>query len=109
MEVVGEEIRTEAMDHHGVVAAVCKERKIAESIDQILYQEDTGQVVTPGESVVAMIINRLGFTHRRWYLMGQFFKKKPIEKLIAPGLRAEPIIYDALAATPDDIGQCGTD
>ena len=107
MEVVGEEIRTEAMDHHGLVAAVCKELKIAERIDQVLYQEDTGRVVTPGESVVAMIINGLGFTNRRLYLMGQFFKNKPIEKLIAPGLRAEDITYDALAATLDDIGQYG--
>ena len=107
VEVVSEEIRTEAMDHHGLVAAVCKELNIAERIDQILYQEDTGRVLTPGESVVAMIINGLGFTNRRLYLMGQFFKNKPIESLIAPGLKAEDITYDALAATLDDIGQYG--
>jgi len=34
VEVVGEEIRTEAMDHHGRAAAVCKELEIAERIDQ---------------------------------------------------------------------------
>ena len=107
VDVAGEEIRTETMDHHGLVAAVCKDLKIAERIDQILYQEDTGRVVTPGESVVAMIINGLGFTNRRLYLMGQFFKNKPIEKLIAPGLTATDVTYDALSTTLDDIWQYG--
>ena len=40
MEVVGEEIKTETMDHHGLVAATCKDLKIAERIDDILYQDD---------------------------------------------------------------------
>ena len=107
MEVGGEDIKTEAIDHHGLVAATCKELKIAERIDKILYKTDTGRVVTPGESVVAMIINGLGFTNRRLYLTTQFFENKPIEKLIAPGLKAEDITYDTLSTTLDDIGKHG--
>jgi transposase len=107
VEVVGEEIKTETMDHHGLVAATCKDLKIAERIDDILYQDDTGRVVTPGESVVAMILNGLGFTNRRLYIMDQFFENKPLEKLIAPGLKSENITYDTLSDTLDDISQYG--
>lgn len=107
MEVGGKDIKTETIDHHGLVAATCKELKIAERIDKILYGVDTGRVVTPGESVVAMIINGLGFTNRRLYLTPQFFKNKPIEKLIAPGLKAEDITYDTLSATLDEIWKYG--
>ena len=107
MEVGGEEIKTETIDHHGLVAATCKELKIAEKIDNILYKTDTGRVVTPGESVVAMIINGLGFTNRRLYLTAQFFENKPIEKLIAPGLKAEDITYDTLTTTLDEISNYG--
>ena len=107
MEVVGDEIKTETMDHHGLVAATCKDLKIAERIDDILYQDDTGRVVTPGESVVAMILNGLGFTNRRLYIMDQFFENKPLEKLIAPGLKSENITYDTLSDTLDDISQYG--
>jgi transposase len=107
VEVVGEEIKAETMDHHGLVAATCKDLKIAERIDNILYQDDTGRVVKPGESVVAMILNGLGFTNRRLYIMDQFFENKPLEKLIAPGLDASNITYDTLANTLDDISQYG--
>lgn len=107
MEVGGDEIKAEALDHHGLIAAVCKDLKIAQRIDKLLYAEDTGRHVTPGESVVAMIINGLGFTNRRLYLMPQFFANKPIEKLIAPGLKPEDITYDTLAATLDEISDYG--
>ena len=76
-------------------------------VDKILYKEDTGRIVTPGESVVAMIINGLGFTNRRLYLIDQFFENKPIEQLIAPGLTAEDITYDTLALTLDSIHDYG--
>ncbi len=107
MELGGETVRAETIDHHGLIAATCKDLKIAEKIDGLLYANDTERVVTPGESVVAMILNGLGFTNRRLYLMPQFFKNKPIEKLIAPGLKSEDITYDTLTNTLDDICQYG--
>jgi transposase len=107
MEIAGTNIVTKTMDHHGLVASICKDLCIAERIDKILYQEDTGRVVTPGEAVIAMIINGLGFTNRRLYLMDQFFENKPIDKLIAPGLTASDITYDTLASALDDIHNYG--
>jgi hypothetical protein len=62
-EVAGEEVETLSMDHHGLVAAVCKDLKIAERIDARLKSEP-GRVVSAGQAVVAMILNGLGFTNR---------------------------------------------
>ncbi|MGI9316909.1 MAG: IS1634 family transposase, partial [bacterium] len=107
MELGGSKVETLAIDHHGLIAATCKDLRIAERIDKILYADDTGRNVTPGESVVAMIINGLGFTNRRLYLMPQFFENKPVDKLIAEGLKSEDITYDTLAATLDDIWEYG--
>ena len=107
MELGGSEIKTETLDHHGLVAATCKDLKIAERIDKLIFVEDTGRNVTPGESVVAMILNGLGFTNRRLYLMPQFFANKPVEKLIAPGLKPEDFTYDTLAAALNDICSYG--
>ena len=39
LEVAGEEVETLSMDHHGLVAAVCKDLKIAERIDARLAPE----------------------------------------------------------------------
>ena len=74
LEVAGEEVETLSMDHHGLVAAVCKDLKIAERIDARLVAEP-GRVVSAGQAVVAMILNGLGFTNRRLYLTHQFFEK----------------------------------
>ena len=71
LEVAGEEVETLSMDHHGLVAAVCKDLKIAERIDAKLVAEP-GRVVSAGQAVVAMILNGLGFTNRRLYLTHQF-------------------------------------
>ena len=83
MEELMSEIQMLAMDHHGIVAAVCKDLKIAEKIDAKIYKKDKRRVLSPGKAVVAMILNGLGFTNRRLYLTHQFFATKPMEKLCA--------------------------
>jgi hypothetical protein len=39
LEVAGDDIATLSMDHHGLVASVCKDLKIAERIDARLKAE----------------------------------------------------------------------
>ena len=75
LEVAGEEISTLSMDHHGLVAAVCKNLKIAERIDTRI-KSAPDRIVSVGQAVVAMILNGLGFTNRRLYLTHQFFETK---------------------------------
>jgi hypothetical protein len=60
LEISGNELKTLTMDHHGLIAAVCKDLKIADQIDQRLGV-DSQRIVSPGQSVVAMIINGLGY------------------------------------------------
>lgn len=76
------------VDHLGLVAGFAKEMKLAERIDKLLgvYPDEK---VTVGESVVAMILNGLGFTDRPLSLVSQFFENVPISMLFREGLSAE--------------------
>ena len=48
-----------------------------------------------------MILNGLGFSNRRLYLVPQFFEHKPIEHLLGPGIKAEDLNDDCLGRTLD--------
>ena len=50
VEIVEEEIQTTNMDHHGLVAALCKDLKIAERTDEKI-KADSQRKVSPGKAV----------------------------------------------------------
>lgn len=79
--VFPEGLRSKTLDHHGLVATVCKELRVAELIDSKI-PPPTGCKVTHGERVVAMIINGLGFVQRTLYMSPCFFRGKPVDRLI---------------------------
>ena len=106
LEITEEEIQTANMDHHGLVAALCKDLKIAERIDERL-EFDPQRKVSPGQAVVAMILNGLGFTNRRLYLTHQFFASKPIERLLGSGICAEDLTDYTLGHALDDVSAYG--
>ena len=89
MEIADEAIKTYAMDHHGLVAAVCRDLCIANKIDERLKCRDPRRIVSAGTAAVAMILNGLGFTNRRLYLTPQFFESKPTERLLGKPICAE--------------------
>ena len=104
---IDESIDTLTLDHHGIVAGVCKELKIAEIINSKLnYHPD--RVVSPGDAVVAMIINGLGFSNRRLYLTHQFFQNKPIDLFLGNEITAKDITDYTLGHTLDDIYKYGS-
>ena len=103
MEITGEELRTQNLDHHGVVAAVCRDLGLQEKLDAKLGAPDERRVVSAGTAVVAMILNGLGFTNRRLYLTHQFFANKPVEQLAWPGIRAEALTAHTLGQALDEI------
>jgi transposase len=107
LEVSDEAIETLSLDHHGIVAGICKELRIAERINEQLKVHDK-RIVSPGQAVVSMIINGLGFTNRRLYLSHQFFANKPIELLLESGLKAEDITDYTLGHTLDEIYEYGS-
>lgn len=107
LEVAGEEIETLSMDHHGLVASVCKDLRIAERIDGRLGAE-SGRVVSAGQAVVAMILNGLGFTNRRLYLTHQFFESKPVSRLLDADIAAKDLTDYTLGHALDDIWSYGS-
>ncbi len=105
-EVSKGQIQTAALDHLGLVAAICQDLKIAQRIDDRLHCDDQRKV-SPGKAVVAMILNGLGFTNRRLYLTHQFFESKAIERLLGSDLEAKDITDYTLGHTLDDIAEYG--
>jgi len=102
-----QEIKTAALDHIGLVAATCKDLDIGNRINNRLNGHDPRRVVSAGTAVVAMILNGLGFTNRRLYLTHQFFKDKPVDRLLGESLKAEDITDSTLGKALDEIADYG--
>ncbi len=92
-------VRVERLDHLGIVAGVCREIGLAEYLDELAGP--TQQQVSIGTATVAMLLNGLGFSNRRLYLVSQFFAAKPVEHLLGPGITAEMLHDDCLGRTLD--------
>jgi len=87
------------LDHLGIVAGVCREIGLAEWLDA--QDERTHERVSVGTATVAMILNGLGFSNRRLYLVPQFFATKPVEHLLGPGITAADLSDDCLGRALD--------
>jgi transposase len=89
----------EHLNHLGMVAEVCREIGVAEWLDA----QDPGnrQYVSVGTATVALVLNGLGFSNRRLYLVPQFFADKPVAHLLGPGILAEDLNDDCLGRTLD--------
>jgi transposase len=92
-------MRVERLDHLGIVAGICREIGLAEYLDALAGPSQ--QQVSVGTATVAMILNGLGFSNRRLYLVSQFFATKPVEHLLGPGITAEQLHDDCLGRTLD--------
>lgn len=89
----------ERLDHLGIVAGVCQEIGLVEYFDAL--DDHIRARVSLGQAVLAMVLNGLGFSNRRLYLVSQFFAHKPIERLIGPGISAEDLNDDCLGRALD--------
>jgi len=89
----------EHLHHLGIVAEVCREIGVAEWLDQ--QEPGNRQQVSVGTATVALVLNGLGFSNRRLYLVSQFFADKPVEHLVGPDIRAEELYDDCLGRTLD--------
>src|SRR5260370_8513085 len=89
----------EHLKHLGIVAEVCREIGVAEWLDA--QGPGNRQQVSVGTATVAMVLNGLGFSNRRLYLVPQFFADKPGEHLLGPGILAEDLNDDCLGRTLD--------
>src|SRR5258707_2415958 len=89
----------EHLKHLGIVAEVCGEMGVAEWLDA--QEPGNRQQVSVGTATVAMVLNGLGFSNRRLYLVPQFYADKPVEHLLGSGILAEDLNDDCLGRTLD--------
>ena len=92
---------TQDLGHLGLVAGMCHELRIAETLDQLL--PPTEKQISHGTAVCAMMLNGLGFVNQRLYLVPNFFQNKPVERLLGAGITAEQLNDDTLGRTLDAI------
>lgn len=108
VEIAGEDIKTYSMDHHGLIAGVCKDIGLASKIDKRINKRDSRRIVSTGTATIAMILNGLGFTNRRLYLTPQFFESKPVESLLGEKISSHHLDDNALGKALDEIYEYGS-
>lgn len=96
---------TQRIDHLGIVAGVCQEIGLIETIDGQV--KTSGRKVSCGQGTQAMVLNALGFVGRALYLIPDYLHNKPVDLLIAPELRAEDFNDDTLGRCLDDLYAAG--
>ncbi len=69
------EISVQNLDHLGLVAGMVDEIGIVEIINQLI-EEQSGEIVSPGHIVKAMILNGLGIISAPLYLFSKIFEGK---------------------------------
>ena len=97
------------LDHHGLVAGMVDELGLVEKIDAMIPQDLGQRQVSVGVAVKAMILIGLGFVQRALYLTPDFFRGKPVGRLLGPGITAEMLNDDALGRGMDAIYEFGVE
>jgi transposase len=92
-------LRVERLDHVGISAGVCQEIGLVAYLDALAGANQ--QPVSIGTATVAMILNGLGFSNRRLYLVAQCFATKPLEHLLGAGITAQMLHDACLGRTRD--------
>lgn len=96
---------TQRIDHLGIVAGICQEISLIQTIDAQVKASD--RKVSCGQGTQAMILNALGFVGRALYLMPDYLHNKPVDLLIDPDLNAEDFNDDTLGRCLDDLYTAG--
>jgi len=82
---------------------------LVEKIDAMIPQDLGQRHISVGVAVKAMIIIGLGFVQRALYLTPDFFRGKPVGRLLGPGITAEMLNDDALGRALDAIFAFGVE
>lgn len=97
---------TKRLDHLGIVAGICHEIGLVNTIDEML-PTPSGRKVSCGQATLAMVLNGLGFTGRALYLMPEYMENKPVDLLIDEDLVASDFNDDTLGRALDELFQAG--
>src|SRR5215213_2085897 len=93
--------KSETIEHLGLVAAMFDELGIGDLVDELVPQDFSQRNLSIGQALKAMALNALGFANRRLYLMPEFFRNKPTERLLGAGISPEHLDDDALGKALD--------
>jgi len=101
-------IKTESLDHYGLIMGMIRELGIIENIDKELEIRSNKKKITYGEAIAAMIINGLGYANKQLYLSPRFFEKKALKQLFEnENIDAKYFNKDTLGRTLDKIFEYG--
>jgi len=100
------DVQSYNIGHHGIVAGIFDELRIAEVIDRALPKQGSKNLPN-SVTTKAMILNSLGFTHQRLYLFPNFFMTIPTEKLLGEGVTPSALNDDVVGRTLDAIYDYG--
>src|SRR5918994_2332392 len=98
-----ETYNSETLEHLGLVAGIFDELGIGDLVDELVPQDFSQRKVSVGRALKAMVLNGLGFANRRLYLMPEFFRNKPTERLVGAGISPEHLNDDALGKALDTL------
>lgn len=106
MDTIAIEYDTKRLDHLGIVAGICHEIGLVNTIDEML-PTPSERKVSCGQATLAMVLNGLGFTGRALYLVPEYMENKPVELLISEELVASDFNDDTLGRALDELFQAG--
>jgi transposase len=96
-------LKSQTLEHLGLVAGMFDELGIGDLVDELVPQDLCQRNVSVGQALKAMVLNGLGFANRRLYLMPEFFRNKPTERLVGAGISPEHLNDDALGKALDTL------
>ena len=101
-------VRTESIDHYGLVMGMIEELGIMNVVDQELPTKSKSKIVTHGMAVAAMILNGLGYANKQLYLTPRFFEKKALKQLFKSNdIEAKHFNKETLGRTLDALFEYG--
>jgi transposase len=98
---------TKTLEHHGLVAGFCHTLGFADIIDKALGGAAPERKISCGQLVTAMVLNGLGFTGRTLHMYSEYFRGKPLDRLLGEGVLPEHINDDALGRCLDTLYEYG--
>lgn len=81
-------IKVQDIDHCGIVAGICYEMERLEQINRLLGSHPQ-EIISAGQVVKAMILDRLGFVSAPLDLFNKFLIGKATEHLLREGIHPE--------------------
>jgi len=97
--------RQKIIQHLGIVAGICNEIKLIQTIDAYIHKPK--RKITVGQAVQSMILNALGFSNRAMYLHPEYYRKRPVELLVGENIGPDDLNDDCLGSALDALYESG--